>query len=68
MTSKQKMKFSEKLKEQRGGLTQREAADAIGTPVATYRNWEGGLFEPSPSRQKTALAHLAETAGGEEVV
>lgn len=31
----------------RTGLTQRQAAAAIGCPHATYRNWEGGANWPS---------------------
>jgi DNA-binding transcriptional regulator YiaG len=30
----------------RGKLSQREAADKIGVPIGTYRDWENGRHEP----------------------
>lgn len=46
--------FSRKLKEWRGKLLQKEAAQLLGVPERTYEAWEQGSAEPSqkPNRDQ----------------
>lgn len=56
------MDTQEKFKKQRGHLTQTKAAEAIGCPVATYRDWEQGRRNPPKWIRKIALYRLSEVA------
>lgn len=57
------MKTAEKFINQRGSLTQDQAAAAIGSPLPIYRYWEDGRLEPPEWLRKIALAKLSKAAG-----
>jgi DNA-binding transcriptional regulator YiaG len=38
--------FAERLKQWRGGLRQKEAAEKLGLPLPTFRKWENGKRTP----------------------
>ena len=38
--------WSKRVRQWRGTLTQKEAADAIGVPASTFRAWEYGKRNP----------------------
>lgn len=54
------MSFAEQLQAARNaaGLSQSQAALAMGRPVSTLRKWEQGVNVPHPTIQAVALAAL----------
>lgn len=50
------MTFGARLKKHRGGLTQVQAASAVGCPIGTYRDWEQDRRTPPGWLQEKVLA------------
>jgi DNA-binding XRE family transcriptional regulator len=50
--------FREKLLNWRGSKTQKEAADILGVPLPTYRNWEYGINEPTWASKKYIIGKI----------
>jgi DNA-binding transcriptional regulator YiaG len=47
--------WKDRIRQWRGRLTQKEAADILGVPTATFRAWEYGKRQP---KQATSLEFM----------
>ena len=54
--------FGEKLESLRNGMTQKEFAASLHTPINTYTNWVRGLREPSMSAIVSLCTQLSVSA------
>jgi DNA-binding transcriptional regulator YiaG len=55
---KRQMKFPDRLRawRKKKKLTQEKAAQVLGVPVGTFRDWEQGRYEPVDALKMEALA------------
>lgn len=54
--------FGERLESLRNGMTQKEFAASLQTPINTYTNWVRGIREPSMSALINLCTHLSVSA------
>ena len=54
--------FGERLESLRNGMTQKEFAASLQTPINTYTNWVRGIREPSMSALVNLCTHLSVSA------